>query len=226
MWVSVCMFHLALWEVCVSNTNAVFATESVCVLWYRTVILICGWRCAFSHGCSLDVGATLVCVNRSIYHTGDYARHVCAQWCSMSALVCGFQCCVYLVTVSHNFQCVSQAESRSWFKEKFLNLFNKRIKYKYVKSTIYVVAYLLTWKKRHKHLELTGLAVGALIRQSPQVFQAGLRNTDFLRYYNSLTCYPFTWSVHLCPIITDCSKGSVTAAYESSQACFSTLSVE
>lgn len=148
MWVSVCMFHLALWEVCVSNTNAVFATESVCVLWYRTVISICGWRCAFSHGCSLDVGATLVCVNRSIYHTGDYARHVCAQWCSMSALVCGFQCCVYLVTVSHNFQCVSQAESRSWFKEKFLNLFNKRIKYKYVKSTIYVVAYLLTWKKR------------------------------------------------------------------------------
>lgn len=106
MRVSVCVFHLALWEVCVSNTNAVLATESVCVLWYRAAISICRWRCAFSHGCSLDVGATLVCVNRSIYHTGDYVRHVC-----------GFQCCVYLVTVSHNFQCVSQAESRSWFKK-------------------------------------------------------------------------------------------------------------
>lgn len=200
MQVSVCAFHLALWEVCVRLTPMPCWPQSVCVLWYRTVISICRWRCAFSHGCSLDVCATLVCVNRSIYHTGDYVRHVYAQWCSMSALVCGFQCCVYLVTASHNFQCESQAESSSWFKEKILNSFNKRIKYKYVKSTIYVVAYLLTWKKRYKHLDLTGLAVGALIRQSTQVFQAGLRNTDFfeiLQFINMLPVYL------ICPLVSD-----------------------
>lgn len=173
--------------------------------WPQSPFVCCGIARSFQ---SVDEGVHSVtdvfwmhvCVHRSIYHTGDYVRHVYAQWCSMSALVCGFQCCVYLVTASHNFQCESQAESSSWFKEKILNLFNKRIKYKYVKSTIYVVAYLLTWKKRYKHLDLTGLAVGALIRQSTQVFQAGLRNTDFfeiLQFINMLPVYL------ICPLVSD-----------------------
>lgn len=193
MRVSVCAFHLALWEVRVSNTNAVFATESVCVLWYRAVISICRWRCAFSHGCSLDVGATLVCVNRSIYHTGDYVRHVCAQWCSMSALVCGFQCCVYLVTVSHKQKAGADLKKNSWtylIRGLSTSMWNPQ----------YMWWHICGPGRKDKHLELTGLAVGALIRQSPQVFQAGLRNTDFfeiLQFINMLPVYL------ICPLVSN-----------------------
>lgn len=50
------------------------------------------------HVCRLCVW---MCVNGSIWHSGDYGWRVCAQALNECICFCVFQCCLYLAAVSH-----------------------------------------------------------------------------------------------------------------------------
>lgn len=59
---------------CVRLTLMPCWPQSLFVLWYRTVISICRWRCAFSHGCFLDA---CVCAQKHLPHWWLCATCLC-----------------------------------------------------------------------------------------------------------------------------------------------------